>query len=161
MLQVLFGGRSFPLQVSLLTVNWPDGVTVLIWSATVLGFDSVVVAGALLAPTTILPKLMFWGFIAIWLAMPTPLRAAEPALGFALSLIDSDAVRVPSAAGVKVIVTVQLAPTASVEAQPLLVIVNSAALAPLTWMLSPVTGCPASGLVILTFFAPLVAPVTP
>ena len=91
----------------------------------------MVVDAALVAPATILPNAKLSGLMVSWPAMPTPLRAAEPALLLAASLIASDAVRVPSAPGVKVSATEQLAPGASVEPQVLLVIVNSPALAPL------------------------------
>ena len=86
-----------------------------IWSATVLGFLRVVVLDGAVAPTSTLPKFHLSGVIVSLPAIPTPLRAAEPALGFASSLNASDAVRVPSAAGMKVNVTVQLVPLASVE----------------------------------------------
>jgi hypothetical protein len=128
--QVAAGARSLPLHVSLLMANSPDTPTVLIWRATVLGFLRVVVLAALVAPTTTLPNSKLSGVIVTLPATPTPLRAADPALGFASSLTASDAVRVPSAAGVKVSVTVQLVPLASVEAQPLFAIVNSLGSAP-------------------------------
>ena len=102
----------------------------MIWSATVFGFLSVVVLAALVAPTTILPKLKVSGVIVSRPATPVPLRALDPVLEFESSLTASDAVLAPSAAGEKVSITVQPVPGASVEPQPLLVIVNSLGLAP-------------------------------
>jgi len=132
MVQVAAGARSLPLQVSLLIAKSPEGITVSMWRPTVLGFFRVVVFAALVAPAITLPKLHVSGVIVSLPATPTPLSAAEPALGFASSLTASDAVRVPSAAGVKVSVTVQLVPLASIEPQPLLVMANSLGSDPLS-----------------------------
>ena len=119
------GGRSLPLQLSLAIAKSPDGTALVTWSATVFGLLKVVVLAALVAPTTTPPKLnVSWVMLSLP-ATPTALSAAEPAFGFASSLTESKAILVPSAAGVKVSIRVQLAPCASVEPQPLLAIVNS------------------------------------
>src|SRR5271154_1237745 len=130
--QVAAGARSLPLHVSLLMANSPTTPTVLIWRATVLGFLRVVVFTTLIAPTTTLPNTKVRGVTVSLPAMPTPLSADDPAFAFAASFTASDAVRVPSAAGVKVSVTVQLVPGASVEPHALLEIVNSLASPPLS-----------------------------
>lgn len=114
-----------PLQLSLAIAKSPDGTALVMWSATVFGLLKVVVLAALVAPTTTPPKLnVSWVMLSLP-ATPTALSAAEPAFGFASSLTESKAILVPSAAGVKVSIKVQLVPCASVEPQPLLVIVNS------------------------------------
>jgi hypothetical protein len=92
----------------------------------------VVVLATLVAPASILPKFVVGGVIVSLPGTPTPLRAADPALAFAVSLTASDALRVPSAAGVKVNITVQLVPLASVDEHPLLLIANSPASAPMS-----------------------------
>jgi hypothetical protein len=94
------------------------------------GFLTVIVLDALVAPARIKPKFVVAGVIVSLPVVPTPLSAAEPALALAVSLTASDAVRVPSAAGVKVNITVQLVPLASVDEQPLLLIANSVASGP-------------------------------
>jgi hypothetical protein len=157
--QLAPAARSFPLHVSLLIANWPDTVAELIWSATELGLVSVVVIDVLVAPTTTLPNDKFSGLMVSLPAIPVPLSAAEPALAFAVSVIASDALRLPSAPGVNVSVTIQLLPGARVEPHPLLEIAKSPELAPMIWKLRPVTAGPAEGLVIWILFAALVAPV--
>jgi hypothetical protein len=159
--QLPFGASWLPLHPSLVIENCPDTVTELIKRATVFGFDRVVVDTSLLEPTFTLPIDKVSGLTFIWPATPTPLKGSDPALGCWSSLIASDAVRVPRAPGVKVIVTVQLAPAASVEPHPLLLIANSLALAPRIWKFKPVTDWLLKGSVILRLLAPLVAPVTP
>ena len=124
--------RSLPLQVSFVIAKSPEGTTAATWRATVLGFLRVVVFAVLVAPTITLPKFQVSGLIVSLPATPTPLSVAEPALGVASSLNDSDAVRVPSAAGVKVSITVQLDPSARVEPQPLFVMLNSLGFAPVS-----------------------------
>jgi hypothetical protein len=130
--QLAAGARSLPLHVSLLITKSPEGTTASIWRATVLGFLRVVVFVVLEAPTITLPKLQVSGVIVSLPATPAPFRAADPALGFASSLNDSNAVRVPSAAGVKVSITVQLVPLARVEPQPWFVMLNSLGSEPLS-----------------------------
>lgn len=161
MVQVAAGARSWPLHPSLARVNSPDGTTLVISRVAPVGFLTVVVLDALIAPASTWPKFVFNGVIVSLPAIPTPLSAAEPALAFAVSLTASDAVRVPSAAGVKANITVQLVPLARVDEQPLLLIANSLAFAPVIWILKPVTGWPMAGLIILTLLRLLVAPVTP
>jgi hypothetical protein len=90
---------------------------------------------------------------------PVPLRGAEPSLPtvvFTESLVASDALRRPSALGVKVIVTMQLSPgknglvLALNAPQALFVIVKSPALVPLICTTNPTTGTPPMvGLVIV------------
>src|ERR1700722_14061144 len=119
MAQVAAGARSLPLHPSLVMLNSPDRVAVSIWSATVLGFLRVVVFAALVAPTTILPKLKVSGVIVSLPAIPVPLSVTAPALLLAESLIASWAPRAPSAVGVNVTFNMQLVPGASVAPQVL------------------------------------------
>jgi multisubunit Na+/H+ antiporter MnhB subunit len=130
--QVAAGAMLFPLHVSFVMLNCPDGATLAICRVAPVVFLTVVVFEALVAATTMPPKLNVSGVIVSLPATPTPLSAADPALAFSVSLTASEAWRVPNAAGVKVSLTAQLVPLASVEPQPLLVIVNSLGSAPLS-----------------------------
>ena len=130
--QLAAGARLLPLHVSLVIVKSPEGDAVSMCNATVLGFLRVVVFAALVAPTITLPKFHVSGVMVSLPAIPTPLKAAEPAPGLASSLTASDAVRVSSAAGLKVSVTVQAVPLASAAPQPLFVMLNSLGSAPLS-----------------------------
>jgi hypothetical protein len=128
--QLAPGARLPPLHWSLAIANPADTVALAMLSVAIFGFLTVIAFDALLDPTTTLPKLVDAGVIVRLPATPAPLSADDPALEFPVSLTTSDAVRVPSAPGVKVSIAEQLAPIASVDPQLLLVIVKSPGLAP-------------------------------
>jgi len=117
--QLAPGGSSSPLHVSLAIVNSPDATTLAIWKVAAVGFSTVVIFAALVAPTSTLPKLDVSGLIVSLPAIPVPLNAAEQALRFASSLTASVALRAPSAVGVNVTLSVQLLPFESVAPQVL------------------------------------------
>ena len=130
--QLAPGASCVLLHPSLPIPNSPYGATLVTSRVAAVGFLTVIVLEALVAPARILPKFVVAGVIVSLPATPTPLSAADPALLFAESLTARVEACVPSALGVKVNVTVQLVQTASVEPQPLFVIVNSSGSAPLS-----------------------------
>ena len=80
-------------------------------------FMSVTACGALVVPMLTLPKFSFEVDRLTEAASPVPVRLAVCGLPEALSLIESVAVRVPLAAGLKVTLIPQLAPAPKDEPQ--------------------------------------------
>ena len=93
----------------------PVRAMLVILSAVLPGLVRVAVCEALVVPTTWLPKLRLAGDKVTVPATvaPVPLRATLCGLPVALSLMLSEALRVPAAAGVKVTAIAQLIPAAS------------------------------------------------
>lgn len=114
---------------------------------------TVIDLAALVVPTPIVPKFSEVGEREI--AVPTPLRATVCMAGPASSVKVKLPVRVPIAAGVKVTVTVQLAPAATVVPQVFALIAKSP-LIPILLMLSVAVPV----FVSFTIFAGLVVPNT-
>jgi len=92
--------------------------------------------------------------VGVAAGIPVPVSGTEPSLAFTESLVDIDALRAPSALGVKVIVTAQLLFGANKvlnAAQVLFVIEKSPELVPVIATANPDSGTPpTSGLVIVT-----------
>ena len=82
-----------------------------------------------------MPKLTLDGLSVATAAAPVPVRATEWGEPEAESVIASEALRAPAAAGAKVTDTVQLLPAARLLVQVFALIANSLAFVPVTAML--------------------------